>query len=59
MARFLDRSLEYTPYYRVETISDWVEQFKKFSIQNGLSLDICLLTDLPNWQKLVVNVMKD
>ena len=52
-------SVEYTPYYRAETISDWVEQFKKFSVQNHLNLDICLLTDLPNWQKLVVNVMKD
>ncbi|MBD2573165.1 glycosyltransferase family 2 protein [Arthrospira platensis] len=56
MARFLKRSLEYTPYYKVETISDWVEQFKKFSVQNRLSLDICLLTDLPEWQQLIFKI---
>ncbi|WP_434222722.1 glycosyltransferase family 2 protein [Limnospira platensis CENA597] len=59
MARFLDGSLEYTPYYRVETISDWVEQFKKFSVQNHLNLDICFLTDLPEWQKLIGKIMVD
>jgi hypothetical protein len=48
--------LEYTHYYRAETISDWVEQFKKFSIQNGLNLDICLLTDLPEWQQLTFKI---
>jgi len=59
MARFLNRSLEYSPYYKMETISDWVEQFKNFSIQNGLSLDICLLTDLPNWQKLMFRILEN
>jgi hypothetical protein len=59
MARFLNGSLEYTPYYRVETISDWVEQFKKFSVQNGLSLDICLLTDLPEWQQLMFRIIEN
>jgi len=59
MANFLNGSLEYTPYYRAETISDWVEQFKKFSVQNGLNLDICFLTDLPDWQKLMVKILKD
>ncbi len=53
MVRFLKQSLEFTPYYKFETISDWVEQFKKFSVQNGLSLDICLLTDLAEWQQLM------
>lgn len=41
------------------TVSNWVEQFQQFSIQNGLSLDICWLTNLPDWQKLIVKVMKD
>lgn len=59
MAEFLSRSLEYTPYYKIETISDWVERFKQFSVQNGLNLNICLLTDLPDWQKLIVNIIKD
>ncbi len=59
MARFLDGSLEYTPYYKVETISDWVEQFKKFSVQNRLNLDICLLTDLPEWQQLIFGIIEN
>ncbi|CAD5928847.1 putative glycosyltransferase RT0329 [Planktothrix tepida] len=59
MARFLNRSLEYSPYYKMETISDWVEQFKKFSIQNGLNFDICLLMDLPDWQQLMFRIMEN
>ena len=59
MARFLDGSLEYTPYYRAETISDWVEQFKKFSVQNHLNLDICFLTDLSEWQQLMFGIIEN
>lgn len=59
MAQVLKGSLEYSPYYKVETISDWVERFKQFSVQNGVSLDICWLTDLPDWQKLMGKIMVD
>jgi glycosyltransferase involved in cell wall biosynthesis len=53
MADFLNRSLEYTPYYAMETIADWVERFQQFSVQNGQSWDVCFLTDLPDWQKVI------
>jgi hypothetical protein len=49
MANFFRRSLVYTLYYRVETIGDWVERFKQFSRENGLSWDISALTDLGEW----------
>ena len=52
-------SVEYTPYYRAETISDWVEQFKKFSVQNHLNLDICFLTDLSEWQQLMFGIIEN
>ena len=52
-------SVEYTPYYRAETISDWVEQFKEFSVQNHLNLDICFLTDLPEWQQLMFGIIEN
>ncbi|MFM6402835.1 MAG: glycosyltransferase family 2 protein, partial [Planktothrix sp.] len=57
MAQFLNKALEYTPYYRAETISDWVKQFKQFSIQSNLNLDICFLTDLSEWHNLIVKIM--
>lgn len=57
MADFLNRSWEYTPYYAMETIADWVEHFKQFSVQNGQSWDICFLTDLPDWQNLISKIV--
>ncbi|MDC0840477.1 glycosyltransferase [Limnospira maxima] len=59
MADFLNRSWEYTPYYRMETIADWVGCFKKFSVQNGQSWDIGFLTDLPDWQNLISKTVVD
>lgn len=55
MVDFFRRSLVYTPYYRVETIGDWVERFKQFSRENGSLLDISALTDLEEWQGLMVD----
>lgn len=53
MAQFLNRSLQYTPYYRTETISDWVAKFSNFSARHRHNFDICFLTDLPEWQRLM------
>lgn len=53
MAQLLDRSLQYTPYYRAETISDWAAKFSDFSARHRHNFDICFLTDLPEWQRLM------
>lgn len=34
MMKSLEKSLEYTPYLKAETISDWISNFEKFSIEN-------------------------
>ena len=54
MAQFLNQSLQYTSYYKAETISDWVAQFSKFSAERCYDFDISLLTDLLEWQRLIL-----
>jgi hypothetical protein len=54
MEKYLRHSLNYTPFLRAETISDWMSQFNAFSLESGVRLDCCLLNDLPEWQNLLL-----
>ncbi|MCL2930658.1 MAG: glycosyltransferase [Trichodesmium sp. MAG_R01] len=53
MAKYLQKSLEYTPYLRVETISDWIENFAKLSVQHDHKLDLHFLVNLTEWKKII------
>ncbi|MDV7391181.1 glycosyltransferase family 2 protein, partial [Arthrospira platensis SPKY1] len=56
MARSLEQSLEYTPYLKSETISDWLSQFLKLSVDiTSSECDVDYLTELPEWNKLELN----
>ena len=53
MANLLEQSLEYTPYLRAETVSDWVTQFAQISTKERKDIDIDLLSDLTEWNQVV------
>ena len=53
MTEFLQKSLDYTPYLRVENIAHWLTSFKRFSQERGKSFDVNGLTSSPQWQKLI------
>jgi len=53
MAHCLQQSLKFTSLSRTETILNWLENFSRFSSENGHHLDIQELTNLAEWQQLV------
>jgi glycosyltransferase involved in cell wall biosynthesis len=53
MAKFLQQSLDFSPYLRVENISHWLTSFKRFSLERGKSFDVNLLTNSSQWKKLL------
>lgn len=53
MASLLKQSLEYTPYLRVETISDWVSRFGRFALEGEQEFDADYLSDLDEWNQLL------
>ncbi|WP_354635209.1 chromosome partitioning protein ParA [Planktothricoides raciborskii] len=53
MAHCLQQSLKFTSLSRTETILNWLENFSRFSSENGYQLDIQELTNLAEWQQLV------
>ncbi|PSB11201.1 hypothetical protein C7B62_06525 [Pleurocapsa sp. CCALA 161] len=58
MARFLHQSLDFSPYLRVENISHWLSNFKRFSLERGKSFDVNLLTNSSQWKKLLNITLK-
>lgn len=53
MARSLEQSLEYTPYLRSETISDWISKFQELSLKHPqTSVDVDYLTDVLDLEKI-------
>lgn len=58
MARSLQHSLEYTPYLRAKTISDWVNKFTQLSHTDQKKFDALNLIDLPKWNQLAELAMK-
>lgn len=53
MAEYLSSSLKYTPYWKAQTIADWISKFAKFSGERDQKIDFYSLTELPEWQNLV------
>ena len=58
MAKFLQKSLEFSPYLRVENISHWLNSFKRFSDERGEEFNTNSLTDSVQWQKLLSVILK-
>ena len=57
MANFLQKSLKYTPYLRVENISHWLTNFQDFSKERGENFNINSLTDSLQWKRLIANTL--
>ncbi|MEZ2239030.1 glycosyltransferase [Microcoleus sp.] len=53
MQKFLQESLEFTPFLSTETMLNWIESFGNFSSSKGHNLDIYALTKSEKWQQLV------
>jgi O-antigen biosynthesis protein len=53
MAKFLQQSLDFSPYLRVENIAHWLSSFKRFTEERGKSFDVNLLTNSSQWRKLI------
>lgn len=58
MTKSLEQSLDYTPYLKAETISDWINNFEKFSIENYQNFDtINFLLESGDLLKLVSSAL--
>ena len=53
MANFLQKSLDFSPYLRVENISHWLTSFQRFSKERGEDFDVDSLTNSLQWQQLM------
>ncbi len=53
MAEYLRSSLKYTPYWKAQTIADWIGKFTQFSGARHHEIDFYYLTELLEWQNLV------
>ncbi|NEP05124.1 MAG: glycosyltransferase [Okeania sp. SIO2G4] len=53
MAEYLKDSLKYTPYWKAQTIADWINKFTQFSGDRDHEINFYYLTELPEWQNLV------
>jgi O-antigen biosynthesis protein len=58
MAKFLHKSLDFSPYLRAENIAHWLSSFKRFTEERGKSFDINLLTNSSQWKKLINSVLE-
>ncbi|MFM6305344.1 glycosyltransferase [Planktothrix sp.] len=57
MARSLEQSLQYTPYLRAETISDWVTQLVQLAKEEKLIFDADVFSNLPEWSQVLVRAL--
>jgi len=53
MAKFLQKSLLYTPYTVAITISDWVHRFIGYCRGYGYEIDLENFYNLPEWKQLI------
>ncbi|MEG3847883.1 glycosyltransferase [Microcoleus sp. herbarium19] len=54
MVECLQKSLYYTPFTGTETVFKWLENFRVASEEYGSNFDAYALTNLPEWQNIVV-----
>lgn len=57
MVRSLEKSLEYTPYLKAETVSDWVTQLAQLTKEEGYIFDAEVLSSVPEWNKILSNYL--
>ncbi|MCB8776050.1 glycosyltransferase [Planktothrix agardhii 1032] len=57
MAHSLEQSLQYTPYLRAETISDWVTQLVQLAKEENLIFDADVFSNLPEWNQVLVRAL--
>ncbi len=58
MSELLQKSLDITPYLRVENIAHWLTSFEKFSQERGEKFDVDALTRSLQWQQLVTSALR-
>ncbi|BAZ43786.1 glycosyl transferase family protein [Chondrocystis sp. NIES-4102] len=51
---YLAQSLKFSPYLRVETICNWIEQFVNLSRVDNVEFDVDAFSDLEEWKGLVM-----
>ena len=56
MQKWLQESLQCTPFLSTETLLNWIESFGNFSLSQGHHLDTYSLTKSAEWQQLVEGV---
>lgn len=60
MARSLEQSLEYTPYLKAETISDWIDKFQGFNLKQNNNISYaCHLVDSEQFISLLDKVLNN
>lgn len=57
MIESLEQSLAYSPFSPTETILNWIECFKVYSMEYGYDFDVYTLTNLPEWQDFMLVVV--
>ncbi|MDX2212389.1 MAG: glycosyltransferase [Oculatellaceae cyanobacterium bins.114] len=57
MAFYLQKSLAYTPFSPIETVSNWVESFIECCAGHGYSLNTYALSNQAEWQQLIQSVL--
>ncbi|HAT12703.1 MAG TPA: glycosyl transferase [Microcoleaceae bacterium UBA10368] len=57
MAECLEKSLQYTPFSSTETVLNWLQTFKMASEEYGNNFDGYSLSQLREWQDIILMVM--
>ena len=58
MTDYLKQSWQYSPFSPLETTINWIESFAVFSRNWGIKFDVYHLTQLSEWQQLMLWVIK-
>lgn len=58
MSELLQKSLDISPYLRVENIAHWITSFERFSKERGETFDAASLTLTLQWQQLLEHTLR-
>ncbi|WP_071515516.1 FkbM family methyltransferase [Geitlerinema sp. PCC 9228] len=53
MQKFLQKSLDCTPYLEIETVVNWIESFNQFSEHSSKAFDIEHLSNSKEWEQII------
>lgn len=59
MGEALEKSLYYSPFSPIDTILNWVEAFKVYSLEYGYNFDANSLSNVQEWQAAVTMAMNN